>query len=72
MTYKHMSEESLKYFVFASIISADNDEFSEDVKQEIISRYNSDEKWEDNDWEYVLEPIEDIDKRNRLISLLKS
>lgn len=72
MTYKHMSEESLKYFVFASIISADNDEFSEDVKQEIISRYNSDEKWEDNDWEYVLEPIEDIEKRNRLISLLKS
>lgn len=72
MTYKYMSEESLKYFVFASIISADNDEFSEDVKQEIISRYNSDEKWEDNDWEYVLEPIEDVDKRNRLISLLKS
>ena len=40
MTYKHMSEESLKYFVFASIISADNDEFTEEVKQEIISRYN--------------------------------
>lgn len=66
-----MSEESLKYFVFASIISADNDEFTEEVKQEIISRYNPDEKWEDHDWRYILEPIEDKEKIGRLVNILK-
>lgn len=66
-----MSEESLKYFVFASIISADNDEFTEEVKQEIISRYNPDEKWEDHDWRHVLEPIGDNDKIDKLVSILK-
>ena len=66
-----MSEESLKYFVFASIISADNDEFIEEVKQEILSRYNPDEKWEDHNWEYILEPIGDSDKIDKLVSILK-
>lgn len=66
-----MSEQSLKYFVFASIISADNDEFTEEVKQEIISRYNPDDKWEDHDWEYILEPIKDSNKIDKLVSILK-
>lgn len=66
-----MNDDSLKYFVFASIISADNDEFTEEVKQEILSRYNPDEKWEDRDWEYILEPIGDKEKINRLVSILK-
>ncbi len=67
-----MDEQSLKYFVFASIISADNDEFTEEVKQEILSRYNPDEKWEDHDWEYILEPIGDKVKIDRLVSVLES
>lgn len=66
-----MEKDELKRFVYVSIISADNDEFSEDVKQEILSRFDEN-KDINQDWEYVLEPIEDIDKRNRLISLLKS
>ena len=66
-----MDKESLKYFVFASIISADNDEFTEEVKQEIIRRYNPDEKWEDHDWKHILEPIGDEEKINRLVNILK-
>lgn len=66
-----MSEQSLKYFVFASIISADNDEFTEEVKQEILSRYNPDDKWEDHNWEYILEPIKDSNKIDKLVSILE-
>jgi len=65
-----MSEQSLKYFIFASIISADNDEFTEEVKQEILSRYNPDDKWEDHNWEYILEPIKDSDKIDKLVNIL--
>ncbi len=66
-----MDNDSLKYFVFASIISADNDEFTEEVKQEIIRRYDPDEKWEDHDWRHILEPIKDSDKIDKLVSILE-
>lgn len=66
-----MEKDELKRFVYVSIISADNDEFTEEVKQEILHRFDEN-KDINQDWEYVLEPIEDVDKRNRLISLLKS
>ena len=66
-----MEKDELKRFVYVSIISADNDEFTEDVKQEILHRFDKN-KDINQDWEYVLEPIEDVDKRNRLVSLLKS
>lgn len=79
-----MNDDSLKYFVFASIISADNDEFTEEVKQEIISRFDEqipdkaakDAKevsnaWNELNWEYILEPIGDKEKIDRLASVLK-
>lgn len=45
----------LKNMLLASLISADNDEYSEDTKQEIISRYN---KYKDEDvWDYILTPL---------------
>ena len=66
-----MGNDSLKYFIFTSIISADNDELTEEVKQEILSRYNPDEKWEDHNWEYILEPIKDSDKIDKLVSILE-
>lgn len=50
-----MTNENLKYFLFASIISADNDEFDENVKQEIIKRH----KESPTNWEYILGPIGD-------------
>lgn len=63
--------KDLKYLLITSIISSDNDEFTEDTKQAIISRLDLKEPLEDIDWEYVLEPIEDEEKRYKLIDLLK-
>lgn len=60
-----MTSSELKNFVFVSIISADNDEFSEAVKQEILTRYNENKE----NWEYILQPIEDKEIRDRYIKL---
>ena len=65
-----MEKNELKNFIYVSLISADNDELEEDVKQEIIARYNRDS--EKQDWKYVLEPIKDEQSRNKLIELLES
>lgn len=58
----------LKNLVFVSIISADNDEYSEEVKQEILYRHK---KYEYNkeDWDYILEPLGD--EAYRYLKILK-
>ena len=60
---------ALQCYVYACIISADNDEFglSEEDKQEIIRR-----KKLDCDWDYVLEPIKDEKQRKTLVEFLKN
>lgn len=65
-----MEKEELKYFMYASIISADNDEFTEDQKQEVIRRFGLEEDvpFDDKDWEFILEPV---DKDNKLLKLFK-
>lgn len=63
-----MDNNELKYFVYASIISADNDEFTEDQKQEVIARYDADEEdFDHKNWKFILE---NIDKDGRLARLL--
>lgn len=58
-----MDEKELKYFIFASIISADNDEYTEETKQAIIQRFDSSKDIDSIDWKYVLEPLgEDAEK----------
>lgn len=59
-----MTNKELKMFVFASIISADNDEFTEEQKQEVISRH----KERPEDWEYI---FENLPKKEKLIKLFK-
>lgn len=61
-----MTKGEIKYLILGSIISADNTEFTEEVKQEIISRYNKNPQ----DLSYVLEPIEDDEKRLKYLNLL--
>lgn len=63
---KNNELEELRNYVYASIISADNDEFnlSEDDKQEIIERHKL-----GSTWEYTLEPIKDEKLRKSLIDL---
>lgn len=59
-----MEGEELRSFLLASIISAENDEFTEDQKQEVIRRYDL---TKDNpDWRFILEPV---DETGRLIEL---
>lgn len=62
----------LKCFIFASLISANNDKLDEETKQEIIRRYDDHKKTGDqyDNWEFILEPIEDIEMRNKYINLL--
>lgn len=70
---KHSPTENgdeLKYFMYASIISADNDEFTEDQKQEVIRRFGLEEDipFDDKDWKFILEPV---DKDDKLLKLFK-
>lgn len=60
--------EQLKNLTYASIISADNDEFglSEDDKQEIIYRHKL-----GSSWDYILEPIKNEKKRKQLIQFFE-
>lgn len=51
-----MTSTEVRNMIFASIISADNDKYSEDAKQEVIHRYKQPGK---RDWQYILEPIND-------------
>lgn len=52
----------LKSLLFGTIISADNDEFTEEVKQEVIKRHKEEDHYgsiisDQIDWDYVLEPL---------------
>ena len=63
-----MEGKEIKYFVLASIVSADNDKYTEEVKQEVMSRM----KYEDLDkldLNYILDPLPKEDKQ-KYIELL--
>lgn len=52
----------LKCLVFTSLISADNDEYPESIKQEILTRHKHEDKYgsvisSKINWEYVFEPL---------------
>ena len=61
--------ELLKNFIYISIISADNDEYTEETKQEVIRRYHEADM---KDWSYILEPIKDEKQRKTLIEFFES
>lgn len=65
-------EETLRNLAFASLISADNDSLNETTKQEIIRRYDDHKKTGDryDNWEFVLEPIDDDDLRTKYLNIL--
>lgn len=72
--------DELKALIFASIISADNDSLTENVKQEIMNRYtdtkNMAKGWSykktKDGWAYILSPIEDATMRDRYIEILSA
>lgn len=61
-----MTPDEIKYFTLASIISAENDRYTEDQKQEVIYRYELEKEQAQPDWEFILEPI---GADNRLLEL---
>lgn len=70
MKQNMLNTSQLRNFLYVSIISADNDDLTEEEKQAIIQR--TDPKNLDNiDWGYALEPIKDIGKRDKYIKLMK-
>ncbi len=54
-----MTEEELRCFIYVgiSILNADNDNYTEEVKQEIIRRYNSQLGNQPLDWSIILDPL---------------
>lgn len=58
----------IQCLAFASIISADNDKYTEDTKQEVMYRYELEKDSAEIDWEFVLEPL---GEDNRLLELFK-
>ena len=68
-------ENDIKWLVYGSLISADNDNYTEEQKQESIHRYelskSAVKEGEDLDWNFILEPFEDTDSINKLVDLFK-
>lgn len=65
-----MTNEEIRTFLYVSIISADNDEFTEEEKQAVMARHKAQDNYKD--WRYILEPLNDTEKRNKLIQLLEA
>lgn len=64
----------LKNLIFVSLISADNDKYEEDIKQEIIQRHQlacagfNDPTNSEIDWDYVFAPLgRDSEKYTKLM-----
>lgn len=70
-----MTSGGFKYFAFASIISAENDSLTEEVKQDIISRYDKykhdNGDWNNYDWEYILDQMGDKEKIQRFVKIMR-
>lgn len=60
--------EGLKYLVYVSVISADNDEYTEEQKQEVIARYDADEEdFDYKNWKFIFEPVDTTGRLARLM-----
>lgn len=70
MKQNMLNTSQLRNFFYVSIISADNDDLTEEEKQAIIQRTDP-KNLENTDWVYVLEPIKDDNLREKYIKLLK-
>lgn len=62
-------ENNLQALVYGSLISADNPNYTEEQKQESMRRYEL--CGTDKDWEFILEPFEKPDSKNKLIDLFR-
>lgn len=64
-----MDDNSMKYLVYTSIISADNNKYTEDQKQEVITRYKADEEdFDHKNWKFILDPVDNTGRLAELLS----
>lgn len=63
----NMNNTQLINLIIASVISADNNDISEEEKQEIIKRHSKYPK----EWTYIFEAIKDKDKSDKLVELME-
>lgn len=63
----NMNNTQLINLIIASVISADNNDISEEEKQEIMKRHSKHPK----EWTYIFEAIKDKRKADKLVELME-
>ena len=63
----NMNNTQLINLIIASVISADNNDISEEEKQEVMNRYSKHPK----EWTYIFEAIKDNCKSDKLVELME-
>lgn len=68
-------QNDIRALVYGTLISADNPNYTEEQKQESMRRYGlataGEKDWNKLDWEFILEPFETPDSKNKLIDLFR-
>lgn len=57
-----------QHLLLGFIISADNEKYTEEQKQEVIKRYDEARKTNKYNWEYILQPVDDKGKLAKLFN----
>lgn len=57
-----------QHLLLGFIISADNEKYTEEQKQEVITRYNEARETNKYNWEYILQPVDDTGKLAKLFN----
>ena len=63
----NINNTQLINLIIASVISADNNDISEEEKQEVIKRHSKHPK----EWTYIFEDIKDKSKSDKLVELME-
>jgi hypothetical protein len=67
----YQTEETItftQHLLLGFIISADNEKYTEEQKQEVIKRYDEARKINKYDWNYILQPVDDTGKLVKLLN----
>lgn len=72
---QYQEQNNIRALIYGTLISADNLDYTEEQKQESMRRYGlataGEKDWDNLDWEYILEPFESQNSKNKLIDLFK-
>ena len=63
---------SAQCLILGFIISADNEKYTEEQKQEVIKRYDEARETNKYNWEYILQPVDDTGKLAKLFNTVEA